>query len=371
VVLASCRWRPSNPARPAHPEILLTRSDLQKRRAGGSSGAAVSIATVAAHAGVSIATVSRVMNGVANKASDETTGRVMAAVASLGYRPQSAGRALRQRESRIVGVLAANLGNPAMAAAAASIERALRDGGYVMALCDTHEEPAIQDEYLAEMEAQLARGIVLLVAIPSPRLDALRAAGRPLIFVNRRDPGGSASPFVGIDDYAAGRQIAEHCLAHPELGPFAVIHASLSYSAGAMRAAGFEEAMAEAGFGQGAIPRGTARSLHHLEIGYGAMADLLGRSPRPRCIICLSDLLAYGAYRRLHEAGLCVPGDVTLISFDDNPLNGWIAPWLSAIRIPYPEYGPAVLATLQELLSDGRAGTRLLPHELVLRGSPA
>lgn len=348
------------------PESALSRQHPSKRSAGATAGT-VSIATVAARAGVSIATVSRVMNGVPNKASGETVGRVMAAVAELGYRPQSAGRALRQRESRIVGVLAANLANPAMAAAAASIEHALRAAGYVMALCDTHEEPAIQDEYLAEMEAQLACGIVLLVAIPSPRLDLLRAAGRPLIFVNRHDPAGGASPFVGIDDYAAGRQIAEHCLAHPERGPFALIHASLAYSAGARRTAGFEERMAQAGPGHSGIPRATARSLHHLEIGYSAMAELLAAAAKPRCVVCLSDLLAYGAYRRLHENGLSVPGDVRLISFDDNPLNGWIAPWLSGIRIPYAQFGPAVLATLQELLAGGRAGSRLLPHELVLR----
>jgi LacI family transcriptional regulator len=307
------------------------------------------------------------MNGVANKASDDTVARVRAAVDALGYRPQSAGRALRQRESRIVGVLAANLANPAMAAAAASIEHALRAGGYVMALCDTHEDPAIQDEYLAEMEAQLACCIVLLVAIESPRLDQLRAAGRPLIFVNRRDPGGGAAPFIGIDDYAAGGAIAEHCLSRPELGPFGLIHASLAHSAGARRAAGFLDRMGEAGFTAAAIPRATAAGPSHLEIGYGAMAALLAREPRPRCLVCLSDLLAYGAYRRLREAGLDLPGDATLISFDDNPLNGWIAPWLSAIRIPYPQFGPAVVETLQELLGEGRAQSRLLPHQLVLR----
>ncbi len=336
---------------------------------GGADGdpKPVSIAAVARHAGVSPATVSRVMNGVENKATDATVARVMASVAALGYRPQSVGRALRQRGSRIVGVLAANLANPAMAAAASSIEWALRDAGYVMALCDTHEDPAIQDEYLAEMEAQLARGIVLLVAVPSPRLDALRAAGRPLIFVNRRDPGDDNSPFVGIDDHAAGRAVAEHWLASGERGPFGLIHASLAFSAGRRRAAGFLERMDEAGLPAEAIIRATAPTKHHLDIGYAGMGDLLARGKPPRRVLCLSDLIAYGAFRRLVEAGLRVPDDIELFGFDDNPLNAWIAPWLNAVRIPYGAMGQAVLTALKAVLDDAGPRTVVLPHELAIR----
>lgn len=338
-----------------------------KRTKTVGSRKAVSIAAVARHAGVSIATVSRVINGVENKATDETASRVREAIASLGYRPQSVGRALRQRESRIVGVLAANLGNPAMAAAAASIELALRDAGYVMALCDTHEQPEIQDEYLAEMEAQLARGIVLLVAVPSPKLDALRAAGRPLVFVSRRDPKAEDSAFVGIDDHAAGRAVAEHWLAEGEAGPFGLLHASLSFSAGRRRAGGFLERMAEAGIPESKILHGTGVGMNHLEIGYAGVAGLLEAPKLPRRILCLSDLIAYGAYRRLTEHGIAVPAEVALFSFDDNPLNAWIAPWLSAVRIPYENFGPAVVAALSDLLRGEGPALHFLPYELVLR----
>lgn len=322
---------------------------------------------MARRAGVSIATVSRVMNGVENKATIETAARVQAAVAALGYRPQSVGRALRQRESRIVGVLAANLGNPAMAAAAASIELALRDAGFVMALCDTHEDPAIQDEYLAEMEAQLARGVVLLVAVPSPGLDRLRAAGRPLVFVNRRDPGDAASPFVGIDDHAAGLAVARHWLARDASGPFGLLHASLSFSAGQRRAAGFVEGLLAGGVRDADILRATGAGKSHLAIGYEGMGALLAAPACPRRVLCLSDLIAYGAYRRLTEAGIDVPGEVALFGFDDNPLNAWIAPWLSAVKIPYDGFGPVVVATLAALLDRKRLEAVFLPHDLVIR----
>jgi LacI family transcriptional regulator len=323
------------------------------------------IRAVAERAGVSIATVSRVVNGLHDKTGDATIRRVLDAVAVLGYRTQSAGRTLRQRESRIVGVLVANLANPAMAAIAASIEAALRDAGYVMALCDTHEKPDIQDEYLAEMEAQAACGIVMVVAVPSPKLDALRAAGQPLVFVNRRDPAGDASAFVGIDDFAAGRELARYVAARTDLRPVGLVHASLAFSAGALRAAGFQHGMAE--FGVADVPYASYASANHLEIGYHGLGDLLARREPPRFVVCLSDLLAYGAYRRACEARLRVGEDIIFASFDDNPLNDWIAPWLSAIRIPFAAFGPAVVATLGELLAGEAAKIRLLAHHLELR----
>jgi LacI family transcriptional regulator len=340
---------------------------MKRRASTAGARQTVSIESVAERAGVSISTVSRVVNGVEKRASDATARRVMEAVGALGYRPQSAGRALRQRESRIVGVLVANLSNPAMAAIAASIEAALRDAGYVMALCDTHERAEIQDEYLSEMEAQLARGIVMVVAVPSPKLDAMRASGRPLVFVNRRDPGADDSAFVGIDDFAAGRDLAEHLLEGPPGAAPAVIHASLAFSAGALRLGGVEERLLEAGFKRSQIAKRTAKTTAHLEIGYQAMGQLLALSPRPRNVVCLSDLLAYGAYRRVREAGLRVPDDVALYAFDDNPLNDWIAPWLSAVHMPYTRFGPAVVASLRELLDAKPATQRLLAHEMVLR----
>ena len=115
---------------------------------------AVSISAVAAHAGVSIATVSRVVNGVSNKASAATAARVRAAILTRGYRPTGAGRALRSGQSRIVGVLAGNMANPIMPAIAAAAEVALRRAGYVIVLRDTHDRPELQDEYLLEMLAQ-------------------------------------------------------------------------------------------------------------------------------------------------------------------------------------------------------------------------
>lgn len=325
-----------------------------------------SIAAVARRAGVSIATVSRVINGVANKASAETVARVRAAIEALDYRPSSAGRSLRRRQSRLVAVLAANMANPTMAAIAASAEIALRESGLVMVLCDTHDRPDLQDEYLREMRAHEAQAIVLLAAIESPLLAAFRAGRTPLVFVNRRDPGGARSAFVGIDNARAGRDVAEHALARG-VRRAAILHAPIASSATRERVEAIAAAFAAAGR---AIPG--ARVLappaeDHLALGYAAMRSLQERGERVDGLICAGDLIAFGAHRRLVESGgAALP---PIYGFDDNPLNDWVAPWLSSVRIPYSSYGRAIVDLIRaDPGEDDRV--RILPHLLVERGRP-
>lgn len=339
---------------------------MDTRPASRRPGGQPSIASVAARAGVSIATVSRVVNGVANKASAETAERVRRAILELGYRPISAGRDLRQRSSRIVALLTANLANPAMAAIAAAAEAALRADGLVMVLCDTHDRPELQDEYLLAMRAQRARAIVLLGVVASPGLARMQADGEALVFVSRRPPQGGAAAFVGIDNRRAGMEVARH-LAARNRGELAVIHGALSSSATAERLAGFR---AEARrLGAALPPRAilTSSAADHLQIGYDAMAKLLHRGRVPTGVFCTSDLIAFGAHRRLLEAGLDVPRDLTLVGFDDSPLNDWVAPWLDSVRVPYDSFGPAIAQAIAGL--PGAAETTL-PHRLIARTPP-
>jgi LacI family transcriptional regulator len=323
----------------------------------------VSISAVAAHAGVSIATVSRVVNGVTNKASAGTVARVQAAIAALGYRPTGAGRALRSGQSRLVAVLAANMANPTMPAIVAAAEVALRGAGYVMVLCDTHEQPELQDEYLLEMRSHYARGLVLLGAVDSPVLRTFVQAGEPLVFVNRRSPVvGDGQRYVGIDNLGAGAEVARW-IAAQGLGSVGLIHARLSSSATADRVTGFRAGLKACG-----IPLPGARILtvagaEHLQIGYQGMRRLLAQARPPKVVFCTSDLIAYGAHRWAHEAGVQVGRDLVLIGFDDSPMNAWVAPWLHAVRVPYAAYGEAIVSAL----ADTTGKTIILPHQLVIR----
>jgi len=327
----------------------------------------VSIATVAERAGVSIATVSRIMNGITNKASGETAERVRQAVAELGYRPGSVGRALQARQSRLVALLVPNLANPAMATIAASVEAALRRQGLVMVLCDTHDQPDIQDEYLLEMRAQLVRATVLLGAVASAQLSAMAADGEALLFVNRRCPDGTPRPYIGIDNAAAGREVAAFFLSRGIVAA-GVIHGNLASSATAERVAGFCSALAGAGKVVTAGRITTCDATDHVQIGYRCAGALLAEPASLRQgIFCSSDLIAYGAHRAITERGLRVPEEVTLVGFDDNPLNDWVAPWLTSVRVPYDRFGAAVVQALSAIWAGRAAPPIMLEHVLVVR----
>jgi len=319
----------------------------------------VSIAEVAARAGVSIATVSRVINGVSSKFSAATQDRVMQAVASLGYRPTVAGRSLRSGQSRLVAVLASNLANPSMAAIAAAAEVALRKAGYVMVLCDTHDQPELQDEYLLEMTSHYARGLVLLGAVDSPQLARLAQRPGQLVFVNRRSPVPlSQARFVGIDNLAAvqtvARWMADHCP-----GKVALLHGDVRSSATRERVEGFLGACRSLGQPLDRACIRTGPGLSHLEIGFEGMRKLMALKRPPVAVFCTSDLIAYGAHRCLRENHPDLLEQVRLVGFDHSPLNTWVAPWLTGIRVPYGQYGDAIV---QALNSDGPVEI-LLPYQ--------
>lgn len=329
-------------------------------------GKAAGIQAVAARAGVSIATVSRVLNGINTKAGAETQVRVREAAEALGYRPAHAGRSLRLRQTRLVALLIPDIANAFYSAIARSIETALRRQDHTMILCNTGEDPALQDFYLREMQAYHVRGVALLGAVESNGLTSALTSGLPIAFVNRKPPRGGGV-FVGIDNAAAGRAVAQHFLTQG-FRRCGVIHGPLHSSASRERFEGFMARLQEAGCAPEPI------HVHDgglsMEGGYRAAAEMLAADP-PRAIFCGNDLVAYGLFRRCRENGLRVPQDIAIFGFDDNPMNDWTAPWLSTVHIPYDAFGAAVTEALCRLW-DGTGAVRqaaLLPFSIKLRGS--
>ena len=323
---------------------------------------------VAARANVSVATASRVLNGVPNRASFETAKRVRAAAAELNYRPVIAGQMLRGQPSRLVAVVAAELANPAMAAMAASIERALRERGLVMALGDNHQRADLQDEFLAEMSAYHVRAVCLIGAEPSAGLDRIRRQGTPVVFVNRpttEDPGAA---YVGIDNRRAGADLAQHLIArgYSRIG---LIHAMLGHSASALRREGLLGELRAGGFPCHAIVEAGRPVANHLQAGFDSMQDLLRAANPPSAVVCLTDGLAYGAHRALRERDS--DREIAFYGFDDAFLNDWVAPWLNSIASPTHLYGPAVLEMFDRLVSGATGNLETyLPHDIRLRARP-
>jgi LacI family transcriptional regulator len=320
-----------------------------------------SLATVAARAGVSISTVSRIVNGQTRRASAETVERVRQAIEAVGYHPNHVGRSLRRRESRLVAMLVANLDNPVMATIAASTEAALRSAGYVMFLCDTHDRADLQDDYLYAMRSHGVQGYVLVSSVPSPGLKEFADAGAPIVFVSRRNPCGTGA-FVGIDNVKAGADLADHLYAQG-IREAGILYPTQGSSVTRERVGGFCDRLLSLGIPQDKILRSEAPGLSHRDVGFEAARRMAAQSGWPRALACVSDLIAYGAYRHARESGLSIPEECALLSIDGNALNAWLAPWLTSIRVPHADYGRQIVELLTSLWAGSKSSERILPHQ--------
>ena len=322
-----------------------------------------SIRDVAARAGVSIASVSRALSPGSKGASEATRARVRAAADALGYSPDRIGRALRAQSTDTYALVISNIGNAFFTAVAWDLERALDAEGKVMLLFNTAESPERQDRCLAEIRARRVAGAFFVCAVDSPGLHAA-ARDLPVVLINRPVAALPGLPFVGIDDRSAARE-AMAALLRKEGGAVAVVHGPLSSPTSARRLEGVREALAAAG--RTVEPRDVLEADLTMESGYRAAQALMGGGRRFGAIWCGNDPIAYGVHRRAREIGLSVPSDLAVWGFDDNPMNEWLAPWLSTVRVPHARYAEAAMRRMHALHRGEEARDELLPYELLPR----
>jgi LacI family transcriptional regulator, repressor for deo operon, udp, cdd, tsx, nupC, and nupG len=349
------------------------------------------LADIAAQAGVSEATVSRVLNGKQGVAA-ATRESVLAALDVLGYeRPVK----LRQRSAGLVGLITPELENPIFPAFAQVIAQGLTRQGYTPVLATQTPGGSTEDELTEMLVDRGVAGIVFVSGLHADttadmqRYERLRGQGVPFVLINGYTDKVRA-PFVSPDDRAAMRLAVTHLA---ELG-----HRRIGLAVGPERFVpvqrkieGFLRAMQEqpgltAGQVGGSPPRSAGgtptqaelwarqfvqHSLYTLEGGQAAASALLDRDCT--AVVCASDMMALGAIRAARQRGLEVPGDVSVIGFDDSPLIAFTDPPLTTIRQPVPAMGQAAVRALLEEIGGTPA-----PHsefvflpELVVRGSTA
>lgn len=318
---------------------------------------------VARLSGVSTATVSRYFTGKTDAISPETIESVRNAAEVLGYTPSEIGRALRLARSRVVVMLVPDATNPFTADVAASVEQALKEFGLSMVLANASENADQQDRLLSDAQGLRARAIVLQGAIDTPRLRDMASRQNNLIFVNRRPAPGIVAPYVGIDNFAAGLAVGryfvergyENCVA---------IHGPRHYSGSTERLDGFL-----AGLGQ-VRPVLQFEGAYTMEAGYQQGQLLLADHSRRYAVFCGNDMIAYGLNRAAMEKNMRVPDDLVIFGFDDNRLNEWLAPWLSTVRVPAFDFGPAIARLISEPVSpDDQNRNVILPFTLTIRKS--
>ncbi|MBF5083245.1 LacI family DNA-binding transcriptional regulator [Quadrisphaera sp. INWT6] len=339
---------------------------------------APSITDVAARSGVSIQTVSRVLNG-APRVADGTRQRVLAAISDLGYRRNPAARALATGRAGVVGVLSPSSALYGPASMTAALGLAAAQAGVHLAVEHVVElDRASVEGGLARLVDQLVVGVVVVAPV-TPVLSALSGArlGVPLVSVDGAAGGGVVD--VSVDQEAGARLATEHLLG---LGHRTVWHVRgpLAWHDAAARERGWRAALEAAGREVPPALDGdwTAGS------GYRA-GQVLARIPEATAVFAANDPQALGVVRALAERGLRVPQDVSVVGFDDTPESAHFLPPLTTVRQEFAALGRTALEVVLGLVeargagagvgerADGAtaAGSVQLPAELVQRASTA
>ncbi len=325
-----------------------------------------SMADVARHADVSAQTVSRVLSGHPNVQS-ATRDRVLRAVDELGYRMNSAARALSSGRTRTIGVVVLPNVHFSGSAVTHGVEAAARRAGYTVSISTASSlDPTAIAAAMTRLDDQSVEGIVLAVPVPTGS-DAVEAIARSIPTVTIDGSRTASSEVVAIDQFDVGRLATEHLLSlgHPTVWHIAGPDGWLDSTG---RTAGWRAALQAAG---GDVPP----LLHgdwSPESGYQA-GLVLGRIPEATAVFVASDEMAFGAIRALHELGRRVPEDVSVVGVDDIALAAYCSPALTTVAQPFGEIAALAVEHLLRRIDEPTApsASAEVDATLVIRSSTA
>ena len=312
---------------------------------------AVTLHDVALRAGVSIKTVSNVVNGYAH-VSHSTRTVVEQAVAELGYRPNLSARSMRGGRSGVIALAVPELGSPYFAELAQSVIRAAERKGFIV-LIDQTEGRTDRERLVARgIRGQLIDGLIFSpLALDSEEL-ASRTDTVPMVLLGERIAG--TVDHVIIDNVAAAQLAVSHLadLGRTRIAAVGAQHSRVGETA-RLRLAGYREGLAEAGLPYLA-ELVTETPSYHRHDGYAAMARLLDDGAQPDAVFAFNDLNAIGVLRCCHDRGIRVPEDVAVVGFDDVEEGRYSLPTLSTISPDKDFIGRVAV----DLLADRLAATR-------------
>lgn len=338
------------------------------------TGRYVTLAQVSEAAQVSLATASRVLNGSGRAVRPGLRDRVLDAARKLRYVPNAHAQALAGGNTATVGLVMHDVSDPYFAAIARGAMGVAAEQGALVMLASTFRSPDREIEYVSTLRAQRARAILLVGSGFDDRdyARAMRAelrqhrdAGGRYAFVSQHNlPGDAVLP----DNEKGAGAVAEALvgLGHRRIAVAAGPH---SLTTAARRLDGFLKALATLG-----VPRDRVQVVEQEfteEGGRAAAAELASAGSDATALFCVSDVMAIGALTALREHGVAVPGDLSLIGFDDIPIVRHLTPALSTVRLDLEEMGRRAMRLVLTPTTASRSRRVRIPAELVLRDSTA
>ncbi len=322
---------------------------------------------VAARAGVGIGTVSRVLNG-SQQVRDSTRDRVLTAIRELGYRPNSAARGLAYGRLHEVAIVVPFVTNPSAVVRVRGLVHGLRQSGYAISLFDV-EQPAHREEHLTALTSNLRpEGVVVVSLRLAPeQLARFNAEGIRIVCIDAEVEDCSA---VVIDDERGGELATEHLigLGHRRIAFVGDEEGdAFGFTSSMRRRHGYRRALSAAGIEPD--PTYQRRGPHGREVAHEQALALFDLDRPPTAVFAASDTQALGVLEAAKQRGLDVPGDLSIIGFDDIEVAGYAD--LTTIRQPLHDSGAAAARQLLAELADPASPSQRLelPLELVVRGS--
>ncbi len=326
----------------------------------------VSIIDVAKRAGVSPATVSRVLNKTAN-VSPELRERVLSAVSELNYVPDPFAHGMRTKRTRSIGLIISDITNPFFPELARGVEDYVSSVGYSLILCNTDARPENEKRYV---ELLLNKGIDGLMftslRIGEEVIRSLLNDGIPCILVGRKPENIEGLVYVVTDNYKGGCIAGEYLfsLGHKR---FAHISGPLDNSAGRERLAGFIDALKKRGVREKDIT--IINSDFTMEGGYKSAGDVLGLESLPSAIFFANDAMAIGALQRFWEEKISIPEVFSIIGFDNIKVSGLVAPPLTTISQEIYRIGQLSARELIKIIEGEKGEPVILEPKLIERRS--
>lgn len=306
------------------------------------------IREVAAHAGVSVGTISNFLNHP-DRLSEAMAQRVTEAIDAVGFVPSNAARQLRMGISSVIGYVASDIGNPHFGEIATSVQARATELGLSVFIADAQEDPLQEDAYLDAFAQHHVRG--LLVASHHPvedRLALLRRRGTPSVLVGQR-ASSAEQPSVSVDEFSGGRQAVEHlvevgCRTIAFVGgPSQIVQVSARRAGADAAALAYGVELREVVVAERSVAAGREA---------GAMIAAMAADERPDGVFAVNDLLALGMLQELVGRGIRVPEDLALIGYDDNEFAAASLIPLSSVSRRHRDVGEIVVDALFEAMEE-------------------
>ncbi len=321
----------------------------------------ITIKDVAKKAGVSTATVSRVLNN-RDRVDDDTRSRILSIIDEMQYVPSNIAVSMVRKQSMIIGLMIPDMINPFYSSVVHGAEEVAKEQGYFTFLFSTNDNADSEQSAAAKLMENMADGLIVVTS--NKTMNIHKHFQKPLVLLDRYVEGSGCDGIV-VDNFGGAYEAASF-LVQNRHSRIAIINGPSDFNIGIERFAGFKKALEENGIPL--RPEYTRSGDWYEKDGYAQTMDLLRLPEPPTAIFAANNLICMGTLQALREKGLKAGRDISLVGFDDNILAQYNDPRISVVDRPTDEMGRIGVKMLLEKIKAGKKPVKEQPQQLMTLG---